>query len=514
MTISPSEPRQAQPDAPVNADSVYAPSAETSLVLKNALLLGSSLLATWAVALIVRLYLPRHLGPAAYGVYNFTDNLAATGFLFLGFGTEMYIQKEIPVRPHHASDFFVGLMLTRLVASLLVFASLLLIVRAGHRSIEAQETVLLFGVAQMWSMTNVTLAALIHSSRRVGRLSALNVATKLLWGVGVGAAIWFDTGLRGLAVAFLVSEFSRMVGLLRVARQQCHLEYRLDWAATKRVLASSSPYFLNTVAIAVYAKIDVNIMAFVTSDAEIGFYGSAANFAGLSMLLAPVIGWVLMPQMSRAATRGEAELMQLVRRSMEMILATAIPVSLLMGIGADVWVRFMFGPAFAPATNALRILAPMFVFTYVAMITALALNLLGKAWRVTMVSSVACVLNGFANIVIIPIAERQFGAGGAGIGAASASLLGEVLVTIAFLVSLGPKVFDARSTSSVLKSLAACVVVVLADRLLVPLGPWRLAVDFVLYVGLVVITGAVQIGEVRGLLRALLDGVRNRRMQS
>src|SRR5689334_4697304 len=90
-------------------------SSDAAVALRNGLRLGGSLLATWTVALVVRFQLPRHLGPEAFGRFNFCDAFTGGVFSFLGLGVTTYIMKEISVRPAHASDFFGGLLLLRAV---------------------------------------------------------------------------------------------------------------------------------------------------------------------------------------------------------------------------------------------------------------------------------------------------------------------------------------------------------------------------------------------------------------
>src|SRR4051794_20126287 len=85
--------------------------SDAATALRNAIKLGGSLLATWTVALAVRFQLPRHLGPVRFGDFNFCDSFTAAFFIFLSLGIETYIQKEVSVRPKHASEFFGGVLL-------------------------------------------------------------------------------------------------------------------------------------------------------------------------------------------------------------------------------------------------------------------------------------------------------------------------------------------------------------------------------------------------------------------
>ena len=116
-------------EAPVAAErgSVVPPSAPAGAgvaAVRNAAMLGASLAATWSVALVVRLFLPRSLGPTVFGEFNFADVLAANAFGFIGLGLDTYIQKETPARPTHTSEFLGGALLVRLVMSMIIFGAL------------------------------------------------------------------------------------------------------------------------------------------------------------------------------------------------------------------------------------------------------------------------------------------------------------------------------------------------------------------------------------------------------
>src|SRR4029079_19237136 len=119
---------------------------------------------------------------------------------------------------------------------------------------------------------------------------------------------------------------------------------------------------------------------------EVGWYSAANNFASLSMLLAPLVSWILMPLFARAAHRSQDEFFAMLRRAMEGLVVAATPVTLLMALGADLWVKVAFGRSFEPAAISLRLLAPVFIATYMAMLLSSALIITNKAWRLTLIS--------------------------------------------------------------------------------------------------------------------------------
>ena len=92
-------------------------------------------------------------------------------------------------------------------------------------------------------------------------------------------------------------------------------------------------------------------------------------------------------------------------------------------------------------------------------------------------------------------------AGGNYNGAASTLVTTEAVVTALMLILLGGRAFDRRSVTNLSKTALACLVVIVAHHFLASLGPARLAADAVIYVGLVVGSRAVHIGEVVDVVR-------------
>lgn len=493
------------PSARAEAIVSEAGANDTALAVKNAVTLGGSLVATWGVALVVRFFLPRYLGPDQFGVLNFADSFAATSFIVLGLGLDTYIRKEIPVRPEHASDFFGGFFVVRLAMSALVFAGMAVFLAAAGRSPAVQRVAFAFGAAQILVVLNANLAALLHASRAVNGLALVNVISKVAWGAGVAIAIVSSAGLLGLAVAFLASEALRAGVLLRLTQRQIGLRFRFDPAAIKAVTIASFPFYVIQVAGTVYAKVDVTLLSLLTSDAEVGWYGTSSNLAGLAFLLSPLVSWVLMPLLSRAASRSREELFGILRRSIEAILLVVFPISLLLGVGADLWIPLIFGKAFAPAAASLRVLAPMIVFTYLATISATCLLLLGRAWTVALIQIGGLVLNPTLNLLFVSWAKRSLGPGGAGGAAAVALLLTEASVAIALTATVGRGAFDRASVRSLGKAASCCAAVVILDRLIAPLGPARLAIDALVYGVLLFVTGAIRPADVATLARFLIE---------
>ncbi len=496
----------ASPETPGTPDSTdRAGHAEVTLTaVTNALKLGASLVATLAIAILVRFLLPRYLGPASFGTLSYADGFASIFFVAISLGAEAYVRKEVSVRPQHASDFLGGTLVLRAAMSVLLALVMAVVMHAGGRPPEVEVLVYLFAAAQFFVSVNATLSALLHARGRVGGMSALAVATKVVWAAGVLATIGSRSGLWGFAAAYLASESIESVALWILARRHLGVVLRLDARATRTMVVRSLPYFLNGCATGAYAKLDIALLGGLAPGREVGWYVAASSITGLTLLITPLLDWVLTPVLARGAGRSRAALFEHVRDAMEPILAVAIPAALFVGIGADVWLALLFGHAFAPAATALRLLAASSVIIYVAIVFAMTLMMLERAWTLALVSMAALVLNILLNLLFIGRTLTWLGDGGGGAGCALAALGTHVFAVVAMVALVGREALDARTMRILGKSLGACLLVLWAHRAMTGLGARRIAVDMLLYLAVVVMTGALRVGPMWRLVRAAL----------
>ncbi len=478
-------------------------SREAMSAVRGALQLGASLVATYAIALGVRFLLPAHLGPEAFGRFNYADGFTAVFFIATQLGLEMYIRKEVARRPEHASDFFGTTMLMRVGLTVVLMGALALVMESHNEPSEVRQLVYVFALAQSLIVINASMAALLHAKGKVAGLSISNVVTKVVWGGGLLAVAMAGLPLPWLAVPLVASEGVKLVVGWRLARQHMGLVFKVDLPATWDVLKKSLPFFITGAALAANGRLDVMILGMKASHAEVGWYGAAWNIAGLTFFLNPVYGWVLMPLMSRASMRSKDELTRLARRALEGTLAVTVPMMMLIVLGAPLWVGLM-GAEFTQSAMPLRLQSPLFVLAFVTMTAGLWLTMTNQEWWVTITNVIgSLVVIPILNLLLIPIMGRALGQGGAASAAAVSMLVMEVGVTISLLGRMGSSAFDRRLLSMMAKTAAVCLAIIaLHVTVLSALNPWlKLGIEAVLYIVGVLATGAVRPGEVLQVVR-------------
>jgi len=231
---------------------------EGATALKNGLKLATSLVLTWGVALIITFKLPKYLGPLFWGYYKYGFEYAATLAVFVGFGVDTYISREVAVKPSHASDFFGGVLLARTLALVPLF--LYGWFHLGHKLPEERLAAALFGLTQIFVIMNQTFQQTLQAASQVGGLAIANVVAKILWGGGTFAAVSFGAPFWMLPLPMLASEFLKAGFLYWATKQAIDLRIKVDFAATKAVLRISFPFFIANAAVTLGSTIDVVVL--------------------------------------------------------------------------------------------------------------------------------------------------------------------------------------------------------------------------------------------------------------
>jgi O-antigen/teichoic acid export membrane protein len=495
---------KSRPEETVNRAAHHEHTAhEGGIAFVNALKLAASMILTWGVTLIVTFKLPKYLGPVFFGYFNYGEQLALSMSVFLTLGVDTYIQREIAVRPKHASDFFAGVMLARLVVlvPLVVYGSYTLHSKRPEEQIAGG----LFGIAYLFWALNLTFQKTLQAASKVSGLAVANVLAKIFWGGGVFAAVTLKAPFWVLPMPMIIAEGLKAAFLFFATRGAIDLELRLDAKATLDVLKISFPFFIADIAVQLGSTIDVVVLRELmpAGSPEVGWYSAARKIANLSMLLSPIMSGVLIPMMSRAKARSEDEFFKILRRGFEGVFVISLPLTLLLALGAEFWVHITIKDEFLPSTGSLIWLAPTFVFAYANVLLWLALMILDRSWTITLVSIGGLILLPVFIILAVPL-TASLGPGGAGTGVAMALSLRELAVILVFLGFLRSRALDRRGAMSTLKSLGICVVVSLVDWQLrrANMHPaLRLSADAFVYGALTVVTGVVRPSDVKSVLK-------------
>jgi O-antigen/teichoic acid export membrane protein len=369
------------------------------------------------------------LGAAAFGSYQFafatTTMLALCTDLGMGVWTTRALARDRTRAPVIVATAF-RLRLLASVPYLVVVAVIAGLAGPG----DTRRALALLGLAALVNAFVDYLLAIFRGFERLADEAHLNVARALLMAAG---------GLGGLAVHRTVGAlgagiFAGMVasGLygLRLLRRGYGLDAdtsKYDGALWRSAAGEALPLWLATLFSLLYFKGDIVILKAFAGNAEVGAYSAAYKiFEGL-MIVPSVVLAATFPPLARAKDDRQRQRRWEVALSGVLLgLGTAVAVGVY--LTSDRVVALVYGAGFVRAAPSLRVLAvalPNLFLNYGLTHFLIARDL---ERRNLLFAALMLVVNVSANLVLIP----RF----AGPGAASATLVTEVALTICCLIAL------------------------------------------------------------------------------
>ena len=373
-------------------------------IFLNIRALAAARVATLLSGLVTTAWTARALGPDGFGILGFGTSMLAYAALFVNLGLSTYAVREIAREPKRAAEL-VGALYALFVLTLdrpgLVKAVLLV------------QAVQLLGNA-------LVLDFVYQATERMGVIAVREIGTAL----GIMAAmLTLVRGPEDVAVAAAITGGSFLVNALlmlaRYGRDFGRPRPRVDLAVWGTILKASAPMAVSVFAWALFSHLDLAMLGFMAPQTEVGWYAAAVKLLVLSVTAGNIIMNAFMPQL--AAAYGDIEGM---RARMRDYATTMLCVGALIAAGgmtlAPAILGFIYGPAYLPAADALRLLMASVAIVHVNMALGNPLLVWHRQTGYMTAILVGGATNAALNLLLIPRWGIE--------GAAAATVVAELTV--------------------------------------------------------------------------------------
>jgi len=385
-------------------------------IFLNIRALAVARVATLLSGLVTTAWTARALGPDGFGILGFGTSMLAYAALFVNLGLSTYAIREIARDRDRAPELAEHVLTLRTLLALVVGGLYTLFVLALDKP-ALIKAVLLVQAIQLLG-TALVLDFVYQATERMGVIALREVGTSL--GIMV-AMLALVHGPEDVAVAAAITGGSFLVNavlmLVRYRRDFGRLRPRIDLAVWREILKASAPMAVSVFAWALFSHLDLVMLGFMAPQAEVGWYTAATKLLVLSLTAANIVMSAFMPQL--AAAYGDTERM---RERMRDYAATMLSIGALISAGgitlAPAILGVIYGPAYTPAADALRLLMVSVAIVHVNM--ALGNPLL--VWHRQTGYMTAILIGGLTNAALNAVLIPRWGIE----GAAAATVVAEL----------------------------------------------------------------------------------------
>jgi len=414
--------------------------------------------------------LARVLGPEGYGTFGVVYSLLMVFELLVVAGIPNALQRFVGERPAQAYALHKVMFRWQLIYTILVFVGAVVCAPVIVGFLRDEEITWLLRIATIdvlffafyWYFNGLqiglknfgkqTLIASTYSVSKFIFVSGLVLAGFSVAGAFVGNILGSVCGL-GLGLWFT----------------------RLDKSDAGVPKSDLIHFIVNnivySIALNLFFYVDLWFVKYHAAKSVVGFYNAASTLGRFPYFLSIALTGALLPSLSYAIGQGrKAEIERIIRQSLRAIMILTLPVMVLVATSASPVVRLFFGEGYEGAGGVLqRLIIGLSMLAILVVLNTIAMAKNGMKGCTVIVLALV-LLDVLLNAILVP----RGGPNGAALATTVTMIIGVIISSLHVLHHF--KVF--MSIGTVVRILAASLVILIISGLVRPDNNWELIVKF------------------------------------
>lgn len=375
---------------------------------------------TAALLLILMIVAGRVLGEVEFGKFAFALLLGGVFETLMDFGLHQVTIRAVARDRGRATDLLHHtlaikvLWVTGAMAALVVATNVL---RPQH---DVRVACYLIGGSLVFRSYMLTIRGVLQGLEQFGWDAIVVLADRVLMLAFGVAALGLGTGLRGLAIAFVVARGTALaVAAVITQRRLGGFGFRYDAEVWRELHRTALPLGFFLVVLNLYSYVDGVMLGYLRTDAETGLYTAAYKIYEGFTYAALALSTVLTPRLSALFTTDRAGHRRLAVIGTSGSAAIGAAVGITAFLVATPLLVLLFGPGYAAAAPSFRILCtglPVVFAIWILHATAISVD---RERLLLQTGIIGLAVNVGLNLYVIP----HYGPA----GAAAATVVGEVV---------------------------------------------------------------------------------------
>jgi O-antigen/teichoic acid export membrane protein len=349
--------------------------------------------------------LARKLDRAELGIYSLVLTLIVLGSIFVTFGVENVVVREIAKDKGQAKGIFASGTVIALASSLITWP---LVVTLAVLFRYSSEVIFLlsFGGAVLIFMGVGQIASAVLKAYEKMEVFALIGACHSIISIGISILVLFmDGGLTGLVIVLLATEGAKAAVLLIVVhRRFVPLNLVFDATIIRKILRMAIPFAALTGYGVILHRADILFMGWLRPLEEVAIYSVSAKFTDSLSLISASMVTALYPALSVKAGTSQDELQPLYHNSIRAFGILGFGTCTFIVVLARPIILFLFGANYLSGVTALQWLGWAFLFSVISGPVGTLLLATGQQmYQLLLVGLVVLAVNILLNLWLIPL---------------------------------------------------------------------------------------------------------------
>lgn len=353
--------------------------------------------------LLLSIFIARFLGDVILGRYSFVQAFTSIFAVFLTFGFDTIIIRDVARDKALAPKYLGNIAVIRIILSLVVFGSMVLIINLMHYPSDTSRAVLIFGAYVICQAFASMFKAIPHAFERM-EYGALASTTGRLVTASLGLLVLFlGYGLIEVAYAFLIGAVCNLVlSVFICTRRFARPRFELDFKFWLNVARAAIPIGFLSITTMIFVRIDSVMLSAMKGDAVVGWYNAAYNIVLGLKPIPHILVVTILPVTSRFFLSSPGSLRFTYEKLLYYLFILGLPLAVGTMLLADHIIILLYGEPFRQSVAALQVLAWDILLYFVYSGLGMLLISINRQNCMALSTGICAVVNVILNLVLIP----------------------------------------------------------------------------------------------------------------
>ncbi len=401
---------------------------ESTKVVKNSIWLIGCRIVQAVLGFIVSMLTARYLGPSNYGLISYAASLVAFAAPIMKVGLDSIYVQELVNKPNEEGEILGTGLCMNIFSAVICMAGVVsfsLISDSGEI-----DTII---ICALYSLTLLAQASEMimywfHAKLLSKYVSIVSMIAYLIVSAYKIVLLATESEVYWYAISYAIDYLLIGVILYVTYFKLTHQKLKVSFETLKRLFSKGKYYILSGLMVVIYGQTDRIMLKLFIDETAVGYYSAGVTCVSAASFVFSAIITSMQPIIYEGKKQSEEVFEKRVRQLYSIIVYMAVIESILLSILSEWIVRILYGSAYDPTIDVLRIIAWYTAFSYYGAAKDVWLLAENKQKYLVWINGTGAILNIILNCIFIPAWGIN--------GAALASLLTQIFtnLVISFII--------------------------------------------------------------------------------
>ena len=421
-------------------------------IAKNTLILLAGQGVTVVLTYFYTIYTARYLGVTEFGVLSFAIAFTGISCLLADLGLSVLTVREVSRNNSLAGKYVGNVLAIKTILTIITLVFTAIVINILGYPFKTIVIIYLITLSAIFTSFSNMFNSIFQAFQKMEYISAGKILYSILMFFGILIAVNKNLDIISVSfIYFLASLVVLVYSFYVCVRTFLIPKVEVDFHFWKDLIKESIPFWMTTVFVIIYFRIDMIMLSMMKGDEAVGWYAASYRLIDGLSLVPAVFMSVMFPVFSKYYLDSKSSLNFAFEKSLKYLIIISIPIGIGTTLFANEIIMLFYGNEYTPSVAALKILIWASVLSFISWTPATLLNSTNKQRTLMIITSIGAIVNIVLNYLLIPSLSYK--------GAGIATVITELVVGLLVLSNI-QKTQNLLSplTNSIFKSLISGII--------------------------------------------------------